>query len=94
MVQVINGIGVGEQPFRGVNINMDHAYRLLSFRCLSMKPKRRPSITEITTILDPVKTRMVASSPFPTWLFGMFKKWAWVVQYDTGASNSTHPHSE
>jgi hypothetical protein len=94
MVQVISGIGVGEKPFRGVDINMDDAYRLLSLRCLSMKPKRRPSVIEIATILDPVKALAVASSPLPTWIFGVFKKWVWAVQPNTEVSNSTHPHSE
>jgi len=95
MVRVISGIGVGEQPFHRVDINnMDEAYRPLSLRCLSMKPESRPSIIEITTILDPVKTLAIASSPLPTWIFGVFKKWSRAIQYDTETSNSTHPRSE
>ena len=55
--QIIGKIWAREEPFRGVHINMDEAYRLLSLRCLSMKPSGRPSIVEITDILGPAVIR-------------------------------------
>jgi len=43
----------GQEPFLGVEINMDEVYRMLSSQCLSRDPEKRPVIFEITTILSP-----------------------------------------
>ena len=53
-MQVSNAIWSRQEPFRGVEINMDEAYRLLSSWCLSREPEKRPSILGVSTIVDPV----------------------------------------
>ncbi|OAX34616.1 kinase-like protein [Rhizopogon vinicolor AM-OR11-026] len=53
-VHVITAIASGREPFkRGVNMDMDEVYELLSSRCLSKIPEQRPSTVEITTIMSP-----------------------------------------
>jgi len=54
VMEVFRAKRAGQEPFLGVEINMDEVYRLLSSRCLSRDPEKRPVIFEITTILSPV----------------------------------------
>jgi hypothetical protein len=44
-------------------MNMGEVYELLSSRCLSKTPEKRPSIVEITTIVGPIKAMLSPNIP-------------------------------